>query len=491
MSQIFKCVGLQIIAAELALMIGLAKKFKSEFNSRIILYVRSDEEVLGFQYLIQDGTADDIINCELITSDLRDNLPVSEGTIEQARAWEERLGETITTLTFEHRQLSRGFFTGGLGNPRSPIVERAGYEQVLAAVCKTLDFWERQFTDQGVTLIINAEKFGATIARSRGIPYRRLFSAKFDGDHFWSVKERTEFPDLKHTFDSNIEFDELGVQGTYFAQTAKLKKSKFLVTRSFVVKSLISAFTIGAYRSYFGSRRGQVRIRDMALSSFRARANFQRYQRVAQTNLKDLIDTPYVYFPLHKEPETYMLVSSPEYFNQMAAIIALSKALPAGWRLALKEHVPAFALRDNDFYNRLLDLKNVSLMPVDEPSIDIAQSARAVATITGAAGLEASVFGIPAIQFGRHMINRFLPHVFTVGDDNNIREFIQRVELGEIDRVQAREDGARFRAALDHCCFKMPDFMLDFRKLSDGSIEAAFENLIDGIQKEKGGLEPL
>ena len=481
----FGCVGFQIIAADVALMIGLARRFKDKFGSRVILYVRSPEEVAGFQYLVREGVADEIIDCEKITPILREKKEGYYKAIERGCVWEKRLGETITRLSFEHRQLSRGFFTGGLGNPRSVLVERANYEQVVAAVCGTLDFWEKEIVSKEITLLVNAEKCGASVARWKGIPYRRVFSGKFDGDHFWSPSEYTELPSVEQTFLNLGEFESINVGATYKAQTAKLKRSWYLVSWRYIGISLVKAFTIGLYRSWFGSRRGSIRLLDTIFIAFRARSNFKRYKRLARMRMSDLQGTPYVYFPMHKEPETYMLVTSPEYFNQTAAIISLAKALPVGWRLVLKEHVPAFAFRDSDYYNRLLDIKNVVLVPVEESSHDLARGAHIVSTITGAAGLEASVFGVPTIQFGRHMINDFLPHVYTVGDDNRLIEFVGRVQRGEIDLSKARENGARFRSALDICCFKMPDFRVVKGTLSDSSIDAAFENLILGIKSFK------
>ena len=100
MFQKFGCVGIQIIAADLALMIGLARRFKRDHGSYIVLYVRSENEVTGLQYLVREGVANEIVNCEKIMPILQNMVTDPTRLFERARTWEECLGETITQLTF-------------------------------------------------------------------------------------------------------------------------------------------------------------------------------------------------------------------------------------------------------------------------------------------------------------------------------------------------------------------------------------------------------
>ncbi len=82
-------------------------------------------------------------------------------------------------------------------------------------------------------------------------------------------------------------------------------------------------------------------------------------RRRFNVRLADLAAKPVVYFPLHKEPEESFLLRSPERFSQHAVIAALSRALPAGALLAVKENRYAVARRPKDFYAQLAALKNV------------------------------------------------------------------------------------------------------------------------------------
>ena len=69
--------------------------------------------------------------------------------------------------------------------------------------------------------------------------------------------------------------------------------------------------------------------------------------------LSDMKGTRFVFYPLHTEPETALLQLSPEYFYQLSAIAALSRDLPAGVMLAVKETYEAIGRRPADFYGQI------------------------------------------------------------------------------------------------------------------------------------------
>ena len=105
--------------------------------------------------------------------------------------------------------------------------------------------------------------------------------------------------------------------------------------------------------------------------------------------------------------------------------------------------------------------------------------------MTGGAGLEGAVVGKPVIQFNRHAIYRFLPHVLTVEREEDIGTFLRQALQGEIDLEQAQMDGRRFRETLQRVGFDAPDFAVNYREpMAETSIEAALTNLLDGMQSD-------
>ena len=132
----------------------------------------------------------------------------------------------------------------------------------------------------------------------------------------------------------------------------------------------------------------------------------------------------FVFFPLHLEPETALQGLSPEFFFQLSSIAALSRDLPTGTLLAVKETFAGIGRRPDNFYEQIADLKNVVLLDTLELGANVVQEAAAVATINGTAGLEAALLGKPVIVFGQHNNYACLPHVRRVESLTDLRQAI-------------------------------------------------------------------
>lgn len=93
--------------------------------------------------------------------------------------------------------------------------------------------------------------------------------------------------------------------------------------------------------------------------------------------------------------------------------------------------------------------------------------------------------GKPVITFGRHNMHCFLPHVFTITDELQLRPAINRILSDAIDLDQARRDGQRFLAAAVACSFDALDFGLYVpgkpRLVTDAAAENACTGLIESL----------
>ena len=184
--------------------------------------------------------------------------------------------------------------------------------------------------------------------------------------------------------------------------------------------------------------------------------------------------TPYVYFPLHLQPEATTLPMGDIFVDQYVAVEMLARALPRGWVVVLKEH-PAqrMAKRDYRFYSRLGRIANVHLVSRDEDTFTLTENSRAVASITGTPGWEAIFAGRPVIVFG-NAYYRGAPGTVSVNDPGELA-----IRLDEIDRgvfpTRATEDILRYLAALDRCSY---EGIVDkvFLRDSDLSEQQSIEN---------------
>ncbi len=112
-------------------------------------------------------------------------------------------------------------------------------------------------------------------------------------------------------------------------------------------------------------------------------------------------ETPFVYFPLHYEPEANADVYGGEFAFQPDALAALSAALPKGWSILIKENPAQGFVRRGEAFHRLIEaLPNVFWAPDDTPSALLVERAALVASLCGTVGYEALLAGKPCLYFG-------------------------------------------------------------------------------------------
>ena len=139
-----------------------------------------------------------------------------------------------------------------------------------------------------------------------------------------------------------------------------------------------------------------------------------RSNYMAKNFLHQIDDSaPFVYFPLQVMPERTILISSPFNTNQIEVIRHISKSLPIGYRLCVKEH-PYQVTREwrkTSFYDEILSIPNVQLLHHSIKTEDVMKKCSLVITINGASGLEAAIHKKPSILFSDFSYS-ILPSVY-------------------------------------------------------------------------------
>lgn len=110
----------------------------------------------------------------------------------------------------------------------------------------------------------------------------------------------------------------------------------------------------------------------------------------------------YIYVPLHLIPESTTFVQAPLYVNELNNIEMLSKSIPAGWRIYVKEHQSMLGERPEEFYEKVKKIPNVRLVRLNyynDPKPWIVNS-QGVFTITGTGAFEAALLGKRSIILG-------------------------------------------------------------------------------------------
>jgi len=112
-------------------------------------------------------------------------------------------------------------------------------------------------------------------------------------------------------------------------------------------------------------------------------------------------DARYFLYPLHYEPESSTSVRAFYFSDQLALIKLISKLLPPGVKLIVKEHGGNQGYRKPGFYRELYYMPNVTLLPPSANVSSLVKNCIGVITLTGRMGWEAIANNKHVITLGR------------------------------------------------------------------------------------------
>ena len=193
---------------------------------------------------------------------------------------------------------------------------------------------------------------------------------------------------------------------------------------------------------------------------YKANANREKrrlnvyYHRLA----KDIdLNRPYIYVALSAQPERTTSPLGGSFTHLLVMVDLLSKTIPDGWNLYVKEF--PFQLgnmkygqrsRSRAFYDDLVSLPNVRLVPLMEPPFPLIDHAKAVATVSGNTGWEAVNRGKPALIFG-YAWYRDCEGVFYTPTQESCTEALSKIMAGyQVDREKVR----LYAQVLEEICFR-------------------------------------
>lgn len=182
---------------------------------------------------------------------------------------------------------------------------------------------------------------------------------------------------------------------------------------------------LGWLAARVGPQRYKARVMRNLLATERANK-----RRLGELTRAARLPENFIYFPLHMQPEASTNPLGGFFSDQLRAVRLLAEALPAGWRLAVKEHPhQQLALRPEGWFDALASTPGVTLVPMDWDSFALQRESRAVATVTGAAAWEAWLTGKPAIVLG-HILYQSAPAIFPVRNRLEAHEALRAIGQG-------------------------------------------------------------
>jgi hypothetical protein len=465
--------------------VALARRLKERFGSKIFLYSGSPQESDYFG-AHGKGVFEEIVEAKILHKTAMEVPHVEADEVKRARDYEARLGQTINSLSVSNRHLGRGYALGGFHHPRSRISEETGYVNLLHAYNECLDYWDREIPERKLTLIINGPREAAVMAREHGVLYRVFSGSRYANLHNWAWNEYLENPEFEHSYMSSGGLGEATLDHPYHSHL--INRSRYVRDASLSRLCFRGAREIAQYAWWhwrgYEKGRGYLLRENLKMIS-RIRSAARSLSRIATTRLDDMNGTPFVYYPLHQEPEMALQGLSPEYFYQLSLIAAVARDLPAGIRLAVKETFGAIGRRPRDFYGQIADFKNVVLLEPMQLGLECARRAEAVVTICGTAGFEAAVLGRPVIAWGVHNNYNCLPHVRVVHAEDELPGLIRWALDPAFDQVAAKANGARYLSAVISRSFDMRRYdFIDVARFEEAAIDDAANSLAISLRAQ-------
>lgn len=206
-------------------------------------------------------------------------------------------------------------------------------------------------------------------------------------------------------------------------------------------------------------------------------------------NLKQLVEEKkkFVFFPLHTEPEPQILNNSPYFFFQEALIALVSRYLPSDHYLVVKESLGGIGRRKYEFYKKLKKFKNIILIdPLDE-GVNVIKKSKVVITISGTAGTEASILGIPVISFSPYNDYNFLNSVCYIDNLTEIEKVINlQLKNEKIMKKKYKRDGYNYLLAIKKSSFDLEAYnhliTNKIHEISKKNQEAVYRGFIKSLK---------
>lgn len=269
------------------------------------------------------------------------------------------------------------------------------------------------------------------IAKKKDIPvYIIAMNTGFNSDGLFSIlkynskklvdishvtKNEVNYSDMFITLNSNYSSNKL--LGFPFSKMIK----KFLGKKNKTPKECIQwvyeyriKYYLRSIKAYLAKDLYKIREETSLYEIFRGfiyRCKLKAYYKMH--SIKNIEDENFIFYPLHMEPEAANLARA-TLGCQLFIIEQVSRLLPKGYFLYVKEHPDQFAstqldkyyykalhnFRNIDFYKRISMLENVKMMDIYTPSSRLIDNSKAVLSIAGSALIEAVAKNKPIIVFG-------------------------------------------------------------------------------------------
>jgi hypothetical protein len=229
----------------------------------------------------------------------------------------------------------------------------------------------------------------------------------------------TTFSDLKNRLESKILSKKL----TKFYKSQR--KSQFVrMKAAFQLLILSHNSNEKTHYTYYGREKLKVLFKEIQYS-------LKRWYREKYIDKNFLQQIPnnlsFIFLPLQQEPERSLLISAPDYINQIKTVEYVSKCIPENYLLFVKEHPtqgPGRGWRKISDYQAMQNNPKVKLIHPSVPANEIIAKSKLVMSVSGTLALESAFFNKPSITFAENDYT-LIPSISRLKSKNKLRELVE------------------------------------------------------------------
>lgn len=326
-----------------------------------------------------------------------------------------------------------------------PVLCKTSFERGIKVVISYLKFWERFIQKKNVQAIIHyptasvvgrsaylaAKKFGVKhlVFQTGPIVNENFTICDINEEWIWS-----EF--LNDYGNEDIVLDEdIGAKVNTLVDKVIETKNRSIKIRKVALKSFISfLYSSIKYKKYDKIEINEFRklffcfLRKIPLKAFRY-------------DFPDKRDK-YLFFPLHISWDAQIATRNPMFSEQLYLVKMLSKSLPYGYYLYVKEHPYNYGGERIKLLKSIKGFRNVKLLHPETSSIDLIRYASAVVTINSTAGLEAIILKKALITFGRTFYSHF-KYCYAINHMGRLPDIVNEVLFSNHDEFTQQPEYLR------------------------------------------------
>ena len=210
---------------------------------------------------------------------------------------------------------------------------------------------------------------------------------------------------------------------TFFKNQQKSSNSKFSAAFYYLFKS--DNKTQKTHYTHYGRTKFKVLFNEILI-------NFKRKNRkkFIDENLSYKIpnNQNLIFFALQQEPERTLLISAPDYIDQVENVNFIAKSIPKNYHLVVKEHPtqgpPTRDWRKKSDYQKMMNNPNVTIIHPSVPADKIIEKSKLVISISGTLALETAFYGIPSITFADNDYP-LIPSISKLSSKDELSELIR------------------------------------------------------------------